>query len=150
MALVIEAVLYLHQQKSPIVHGDIKPANIIMQNEDSAPVLVGLGLVRACDSSQLRDGDRFHYKAPEQYGGSIDVRSDVYALGATFYTLATASCHRVHKSRDAPKCDKNRRLKKIRRPRSHESKSDQEQIVPVRQLPLTILAIRRTFEDYIA
>ena len=89
MALVVEAVLYLHRQKSPIVHGNIKPANIIMQKEGGTTVLVGLGLVKTCDSVPLGDDDHCRYLAPEQYGGSIDVRTDIYALGATFYTLAT-------------------------------------------------------------
>jgi serine/threonine protein kinase len=86
---IIAAVGYLHAQKPPIIGGDIKPANIIMPKEDIRAVLVDFGVTKACDPGSTTAVDRYCYRAPEQYNGSIDVRTDIYALGATFYTLVT-------------------------------------------------------------
>ena len=90
MAPVIETVHYLHRQQTPIVHGDIKPANIIVQKGDGMAFLVDWVLLKGRDSVLHRDADRFRYWAPEHFGGgSIEVRTDIYALGATFFALAT-------------------------------------------------------------
>lgn len=91
---VADALVYLHTRKPPVVHRDIKPANIRITPDDQA-VLVDFGLVKLYDP-KLRTtiGARAitpGYAPPEQYGrgGSTDVRSDIYALGATLYTLLT-------------------------------------------------------------
>ena len=88
MAPIIAALTYLHHQQPPILHGDIKPANI-MPGEGSEVVLVDFGMVNACDPGSSTTADRYCYKAPELYNGRIDIRADIYALGATCYTLVT-------------------------------------------------------------
>ncbi|MGQ9592670.1 MAG: serine/threonine-protein kinase, partial [Planctomycetota bacterium] len=72
-----------------LVHRDVKPANILL-GEAGPAKLADAGLVRAV--GELAGGERFaggtpHYMAPEQVvrGGSVDARSDIYALGATWY-----------------------------------------------------------------
>ena len=82
---IVDAICYVHLQRPPIVHGNIKPVNIILgQNEDSC-TLVDIGV--------FREGTAFPesspYEAPEQYNMSIDTRADIYGLGATCYTLLT-------------------------------------------------------------
>jgi eukaryotic-like serine/threonine-protein kinase len=89
MAPIIAAVTYLHLQQPPIVHGDIKPANIIILKEGSGVMLVDFGIMKARDPRSTTAANRYCYKAPEQHNGSIDVQTDIYALGATFYTLVT-------------------------------------------------------------
>jgi serine/threonine protein kinase len=89
MAPIIAAVTYLHQQRPPIIHGDIKPANIIMPRDDSGVVLVDFSIIKAYDPRSTTAADRYCYRAPEQYNGSINVQIDIYALGATYYTLVT-------------------------------------------------------------
>ena len=89
MAPIIAVVSSLHCQLPPLIHGDIKPANIVMPEEDIRVVLVDFGMMKACDPGSTTAADRYCYRAPEQYNGSIDVRTDIYALGATFYTLVT-------------------------------------------------------------
>jgi len=89
MAPIIAAVTYLHLQQQPIVHGDIKPANIIILKEGSGVMLVDFGTIKARDLGSTTAANRYCYKAPEQHNGSIDVQTDIYALGATFYTLVT-------------------------------------------------------------
>ena len=87
------ALAYLHQRTPPVIHRDIKPENIILTNEGRA-VLVDFGISKVYDPTKgttvgakaVTPG----YSPPEQYGrGRTDARSDVYALGATLYTLLT-------------------------------------------------------------
>ena len=78
-----------------IIHRDLKPSNVLFTGPGSAQrVLVGdLGLAKA-----LAHGSGFTiiagspgYMAPEQarLGASLDVRADVYALGALVYHMLT-------------------------------------------------------------
>jgi eukaryotic-like serine/threonine-protein kinase len=89
MAPIIAAVTYLHHQQPPIIHGDIKPANIIILKEGSRFMLVDFGIMKARDPGSTTVASRYSYRAPEHHNGSIDVQTDIYALGATFYTLVT-------------------------------------------------------------
>jgi peptide/nickel transport system substrate-binding protein len=90
---VADALVYLHAQNPPVIHRDIKPANIRITPEGKA-TLVDFGLVKIF-SPQLKTtvGARAvtpGYAPPEQYGqGMTDVRTDIYALGATLYNLLT-------------------------------------------------------------
>jgi serine/threonine protein kinase len=90
---VADALEYMHTHTPPVVHRDVKPANIRL-TPDGRAMLVDFGLVKLFDP-QLRTtvGARAitpGYSPPEQYGhGTTDNRSDIYALGATFYTLLT-------------------------------------------------------------
>ena len=90
---ITDALAYLHSQPTPIIHRDIKPANIKVR-EDGRAVLVDFGIAKFFDpemattmgAKAITPG----YSPPEQYGGgSTDVRSDIYALGATLFTLLT-------------------------------------------------------------
>jgi serine/threonine protein kinase len=90
---VCQALIYLHQQTPPIIHRDIKPQNIIITPAGRA-MLVDFGLSKIYDEQlQTTIGARgltYGYAPPEQYGqGRTDTRSDIYALGATLYTMLT-------------------------------------------------------------
>lgn len=84
---VMDAVSYLHQQHPPLVHGDIKPSNIIVPNAGTSTPskLVDFGGVANVSAGQRT----LNFRAPEQFGKRASRRSDVYALGAIFYTLLT-------------------------------------------------------------
>ncbi len=93
MSQVLDALSYLHSQKPPIIHRDVKPANIRV-TPDGRAVLVDFGIAKLYDPSLLTtQGARAvtpGYSPLEQYGqGGTDARSDVYAVGATLYTLLT-------------------------------------------------------------
>ncbi|HYN89811.1 MAG TPA: serine/threonine-protein kinase, partial [Ardenticatenaceae bacterium] len=92
-----EALAYLHGQEPPVVHRDIKPANIKLTPSGRIK-LVDFGLVKlmAPDDSRtitvLQGRGTAAYTPLEQYGGDnghTDIRSDIYSLGATLYTLLT-------------------------------------------------------------
>ncbi len=90
---VCNALTYMHTQSPPIIHRDIKPANIKITPQGKVK-LVDFGIAKQyLASQQTTIGARavtVGYSPPEQYGSGItDARSDVYALGATCYTLLT-------------------------------------------------------------
>jgi serine/threonine-protein kinase len=96
-AQIIDALSYLHRQSPPVVHRDIKPGNIKL-TPDNRIKLVDFGLVKLLSPDDSRTitivqgrGTAL-YTPLEQYGGDsghTDVRTDIYALGATFYHLLT-------------------------------------------------------------
>jgi formylglycine-generating enzyme required for sulfatase activity len=90
---VCDALTYLHNQSPPIIHRDIKPANIKITPKGNA-MLVDFGIAKVFDpvlsttigARAITPG----YSPHEQYGqGKTDARTDIYALGATLYTLLT-------------------------------------------------------------
>lgn len=94
---IIDGLAYLHRQDPPVLHRDIKPANIKL-TLDHRIKLVDFGLVKlmATDDERtitvVQGRGTALYTPLEQYGGDgghTDVRSDIYALGATFYHLLT-------------------------------------------------------------
>ena len=90
---VSDALSYLHSQKPAIIHRDIKPKNIIINSNNKA-FLVDFGIAKMFDPNQKTTiGARAvtpGYSPVEQYGhGKTDNRTDVYALGATLYTMLT-------------------------------------------------------------
>jgi hypothetical protein len=88
----------LHQRG--LVHKDIKPANILVNSATGEVRLTGFGiasrLVRERQSPHPPEtiAGTLAYMAPEQTGRmnrSIDSRSDLYALGVTFYQMLTGA-----------------------------------------------------------
>jgi serine/threonine protein kinase len=91
---VAEVLDYLGTLPQPVVHHDIKPANLIVRPNDNELVLVDFGgAVRLSGLGPgLPEPDSYGtpgYAAPEQYSGDASPASDVYGLAATLYHLLT-------------------------------------------------------------
>ncbi len=93
-----DALDYMHRQEPPILHRDIKPSNLKL-TPSGLIKLVDFGLVKLLASEEmtitiLQGRGTALYTPLEQYGGDTghtDVRSDIYAFGATLYHLLTNS-----------------------------------------------------------
>jgi serine/threonine-protein kinase len=91
-----DAVEYLHGQDPPILHRDIKPSNLKVTPANVLK-LVDFGLVKFLAPGEvtitiLQGQGTALYTPLEQYGGDsghTDIRSDIYAFGATLYHLLT-------------------------------------------------------------
>jgi len=94
-----EVLVYLHSQKPPIIHSDIKPANI-MVTKDGNICLIDFNISLDGDDSSQISGISLPYASPEQYAKAVlfgsgrehrhivlDGRTDMYSLGASFYHL---------------------------------------------------------------
>jgi serine/threonine protein kinase len=101
---VCEILEYLASRQPPVVHNDIKPGNIIVEENSGRAALVDFGTAqtRYLRAAGLPDGSRASvygtvgYAAPELFQGHSEPRSDVYSLAATAYHLLTDDDPRDH------------------------------------------------------
>jgi formylglycine-generating enzyme required for sulfatase activity len=101
MGQVAEALAYIH--KKGLVHQDVKPANILLDQDGNAKLGdFGLAFKYMTDSVKTKlgrtsvAGGTTYFMSPEQcktlfFGKKRDITSasDIYAFGATLYTLLT-------------------------------------------------------------
>ena len=90
LAQAAEALTHLHSQVPPVIHGDVKPANLILTTGGRIK-LVDFGLSSAPNALRRRIGTP-GFRAPELAADGAPSRaSDVYALAATAFALLTGS-----------------------------------------------------------
>ena len=85
-----------HAAQRGLIHRDIKPENVILTKEGEVK-LADLGLARLTDDDKwvLSEAGMAigtpYYISPEQVRGqtNIDIRADIYSLGATLYHMVT-------------------------------------------------------------
>jgi serine/threonine protein kinase len=101
---ICKVLEYLAGRKPPVVHNDIKPGNIIIDQHSGRAVLVDFGTAKTRylhaagrpDGSQDSLYGTVGYAAPELYQGRSEPRSDVYSLAATAYHLLSDDDPRDH------------------------------------------------------
>ncbi|MCO6042635.1 transporter substrate-binding protein [Aeoliella sp. ICT_H6.2] len=76
-----------------LIHRDLKPANLLINNDDIIKV-ADFGVAKCAEEGSLKltkQGQIVgtpHFMSPEQCAGrKVDVRSDIYSLGATYFSL---------------------------------------------------------------
>jgi len=79
--------------KAGLVHRDVKPSNILLDEDDFA-YLIDFGIARAAGETSLTRTGGFtgswHYMAPERFSAQeVDARADVYALACVLYECLT-------------------------------------------------------------
>jgi class 3 adenylate cyclase/WD40 repeat protein len=90
LAQAAEALTHLHSQALPVIHGDVKPANLILTTGGRIK-LVDFGLSSAPNALGRRAGTP-GFRAPELAAeGTPSRASDIYALAATAFALLTGS-----------------------------------------------------------
>jgi serine/threonine protein kinase, bacterial len=85
----IEWMLQLHSQHPPLIHRDVKPANLLVSNVGQQIFLIDFGAVKESGSAGSTRIGAPDYMAPEQNQGKPVTQSDLYALGPTMLFLVT-------------------------------------------------------------
>ena len=91
----LDALAYLHSER--FVHRDISPDNLMLTStSDGRPYvkLIDLGISKSLEEGQTMTATgqflgKVSYASPEQFGGHVDGRSDLYSFGVVLYKLLT-------------------------------------------------------------
>lgn len=85
----LEALEYIHRQD--VIHGDIKPSNLIRRKSDNKIVVTNFGAIKEIETLVLSSDGEVKasvvgtpgYMSVEHLGGKPRINSDIYALGIT-------------------------------------------------------------------
>jgi serine/threonine protein kinase len=85
---VLRALEYAHG--SGIIHRDMKPSNVLVRARDGVATVMDFGIAKMTTSTRLTATGQtmgtVRYMSPEQVRGQeVDLRTDIYSLGATLY-----------------------------------------------------------------
>ncbi len=84
---ICQALSYLHNMDKPMLYLDLKPDNIIIDDE-GLPHMIDFGIAGWLAEKHVPVGT-IGYSPPEQYlrDSMMDARTDIYALGMTYYAI---------------------------------------------------------------
>ena len=83
---VLDILVYLQELSPVVIHGDIKPANLI-RRRDGSIVLVDFGAARSFNGNVTTAVGTFGYMPTEQLAGIVNPTTDLYGLGASLIHL---------------------------------------------------------------
>jgi len=90
---VCGALDLLHKQNPPLIHGSVNPQSIFVTKNGKAVLAdfsCALFIHEPGQKEQAPECYKAGYSAPEWHTGkAVDVRSDIYSLGATLYSVLT-------------------------------------------------------------
>ena len=92
---ICQTLLYLHEQEPPVIYGDMKPSNLMIQ-PDQCLKLIDLGTARCVRQEETEISGTRGYAAPERLQGVEDERGDIYSLGVTLYEMAYGKKYTEH------------------------------------------------------
>ncbi|MBR5596672.1 MAG: serine/threonine protein kinase [Lachnospiraceae bacterium] len=95
---VCDALHYLHQCVPPLLYLDLKPANIMIE-ENGTIKLIDLGSV-SVKGKQGSISGTFGFASPEQISGEqrgskLTEQTDVFSFGMVLYTMLVGNCNRL-------------------------------------------------------
>jgi len=96
LAPIARALDYIHKHENKIVHRDVKPSNILI-DESYNSFLSDFGIIKLLESKDEMENIAIgvgvgtpEYMSPEQgMGKQVDFRADIYSLGLVFYEMVT-------------------------------------------------------------
>jgi predicted Ser/Thr protein kinase len=92
---ICDVLTHMHNQSPPLIHRDLKPDNIMLLEDQRSIKMIDFGTARDLGRTvkeRMAGKTRVYtegYAPPEQIVGKPEPRSDLFALAATLYHLAT-------------------------------------------------------------